>query len=65
MGALVIADVVLNAVPELANRDIRALQQDILTLCRQTLPAHKVPAAINFVPTLALAETGKLVRNHA
>jgi acyl-coenzyme A synthetase/AMP-(fatty) acid ligase len=62
MGALVVADVVLNAA---ANGDMKALQQDILTHCRQTLPSHKVPAAINFVPSLELAETGKLVRNHA
>lgn len=64
-GALVVADVVLNAAPEPDNRDAGELRQDILTLCRQTLPSHKVPALINFVPSLALAETGKLVRNHA
>lgn len=64
-GALVVADVVLNASPEATNRDDRELRQDILTLCRQTLPSHKVPASINFVSSLALAETGKLVRNHA
>ena len=64
-GALVVADVVLNAAPEPDNRDAGELRQDILTLCRQTLPSHKVPASINFVPSLALAETGKLVRNHA
>jgi acyl-coenzyme A synthetase/AMP-(fatty) acid ligase len=26
------------------------------------LPRHKVPAAISFVPTLAVAATGKLAR---
>jgi acyl-coenzyme A synthetase/AMP-(fatty) acid ligase len=65
MGALVVADVVLNAAPDPANRDAGELRQDILTLCRQALPSYKVPASINFVPSLELAETGKLVRNHA
>jgi len=62
MGALVVADVVLHAE---ANGDRKALQQDILMHCRETLPSHKVPTAINFVASLALADTGKLVRNHA
>jgi acyl-coenzyme A synthetase/AMP-(fatty) acid ligase len=56
-GALVVADVVLK--PAQQNTD----QNDILAHCRKTLPAHKVPAIINFVPTLAVAETGKLLRH--
>jgi acyl-coenzyme A synthetase/AMP-(fatty) acid ligase len=39
-----------------------ALKDDILTFCRNTLPRHKVPAAISFVPALKVAATGKLVR---
>lgn len=63
-GALVVADVVLNA--ETGSKDhLRELQSDILRLCRETLSSHKVPATINFVPSLAVAETGKLIRNHA
>ena len=38
------------------------LKDDILKLCRQTLPRHKVPAAISFVPALKVAATGKLLR---
>jgi acyl-coenzyme A synthetase/AMP-(fatty) acid ligase len=38
-----------------------ALKDDILKLCRETLPRHKVPAAISFVPALKVATTGKLV----
>jgi acyl-coenzyme A synthetase/AMP-(fatty) acid ligase len=61
-GALVVADVVLKSVPEAASSEVRI---DILRLCRETLPAYKVPATINFVPALAVAESGKLVRLHA
>jgi acyl-coenzyme A synthetase/AMP-(fatty) acid ligase len=53
----VVADVVLKTAQEVAN------QNDILAHCRKTLPPHKVPAMINFVPTLAVAETGKLLRH--
>jgi acyl-coenzyme A synthetase/AMP-(fatty) acid ligase len=60
-GALVVAEVVLNAEPESPVN----LQSEIFELCRQTLPRHKVPAAIRFVPALGLAATGKLVRSHA
>ncbi len=60
-GALVVADVVLRT----GNEDHLALQQDILLLCREKLPSHKVPAVINFVATLAVAETGKLIRRYA
>jgi acyl-coenzyme A synthetase/AMP-(fatty) acid ligase len=64
-GAIVVADVVLRAAPESANNDLRELQHDILLLCRKALPSHKVPAAIEFVPSLAVAETGKVTRQHA
>jgi acyl-coenzyme A synthetase/AMP-(fatty) acid ligase len=61
-GALVVADVVLKSAPETTSSEVRI---DILRLCRETLPPYKVPAAINFVPALAVAETGKLIRLHA
>jgi acyl-coenzyme A synthetase/AMP-(fatty) acid ligase len=61
-GALVVADVVLKCVAEAASSDVRI---DILRLCRETLPPYKVPATINFVPALAVAESGKLIRLHA
>jgi acyl-coenzyme A synthetase/AMP-(fatty) acid ligase len=64
-GAVVVADVVLRTAPESANNDTRELQHDILLLCRKALPSHKVPAAIKFVPSLPVAETGKLMRHHA
>jgi acyl-coenzyme A synthetase/AMP-(fatty) acid ligase len=60
-GALVVADVVLKIAPDAAC-DVRL---DILRLCREALPSHKVPTTINFVPALAVADTGKLIRLHA
>jgi acyl-coenzyme A synthetase/AMP-(fatty) acid ligase len=58
-GALVVADVVARTKADTALRD------EILAACRATLPRHKVPAAIRFVPALAVAASGKLVRPHA
>lgn len=65
MGSLVIADVVLETAQESGSTDDHAIQRDILSLCRESLSAHKVPVSINFVTTLAVAETGKLIRRHA
>ena len=65
MGSLVIADVVLEAAPQTGSTDDHTIQRDILSMCRESLSAHKVPVFINFVPTLAVAETGKLIRRHA
>jgi acyl-coenzyme A synthetase/AMP-(fatty) acid ligase len=64
-GALVVADVVLKNGSGPAANDMGELQHDILRLCRETLASHKIPATINFVPALAVAETGKLIRHHA
>jgi acyl-coenzyme A synthetase/AMP-(fatty) acid ligase len=64
MGAVVVADVVLNAsgnspVSAAVAEDIKS---DLLKACRQALPAHKVPAILRFVPALELTASGKLVR---
>lgn len=65
-GALVVADVVLKSVPDPhAERDMHDLRDDIVLLCRETLSAYKVPAAINFVPSLAVADSGKMIRSNA
>lgn len=63
-GAIVIADVVLKT-PQSVPDGVTATQRDIVQFCRGELALHKVPASINFVPALAVAETGKLVRRHA
>jgi len=49
MGALVVADVVLNGETGAANARGKGLEHAILEHCRAALPRHKVPAAINFV----------------
>ena len=58
-----VADVVLDS-PGTTEED-KALNGEILRLCRDTLASHKVPAAINFVPDLAVANSGKLIRRGA
>src|SRR5947207_2652139 len=64
-GALVVADVVLNAAADAANGRALELEQEIMQRCREILPRHKVPAAISFVPGLIVNATGKLVRRDA
>jgi acyl-CoA synthetase (AMP-forming)/AMP-acid ligase II len=63
-GSIVVADVVLKGEDPCADKSPQqiALKDDILKFCRDTLPRHKVPAAISFVPALNVAATGKLVR---
>ncbi len=66
-GAVVIADVVLKDVVLKSGGDNGALEElkgDILTLCRDALPRHKVPAAISIVPALDVAASGKLARRY-
>jgi acyl-coenzyme A synthetase/AMP-(fatty) acid ligase len=62
-GSLVIADVVLKGAVQTC--EAPALQDCILKLCRKNLSLHKVPAAINFVPALAVGGSGKMVRQRA
>jgi acyl-coenzyme A synthetase/AMP-(fatty) acid ligase len=64
-GGLVVADVLLKDPSTPEGEQARALQQTIKQFCRESLAPHKVPAAIRFVPALAISETGKLVRPHA
>ncbi len=63
-GALVVADVLLKDPSSAEGEQSRELQQIIRRFCRESLAPHKVPAAISFVPSLAISETGKLVRRH-
>jgi acyl-coenzyme A synthetase/AMP-(fatty) acid ligase len=62
-GALVIADVVLKSRLQSVDNIAHILRRDILQFCREELAQYKVPAAINFVPALAVAQTGKLIRH--
>lgn len=61
-GSIVIADVVLTSSAQTGDRDQETLQNEIVEFCRRALPLHKVPALIRFVPTLDLAESGKMIR---
>jgi acyl-CoA synthetase (AMP-forming)/AMP-acid ligase II len=63
-GALVVADVVLKSQADAAGEGQGTVKDDILKLCREALPRHKVPAAISFVPSLQVAATGKLTRRY-
>jgi acyl-coenzyme A synthetase/AMP-(fatty) acid ligase len=64
-GALVVADVVLEEEIAREAGDSEQLRTELLEACRRALPAHKVPARVRFVPSLALTSAGKLVRPHA
>jgi acyl-CoA synthetase (AMP-forming)/AMP-acid ligase II len=59
-GSVVVADVVLTA--EADGAEQFEVRDDILKLCREELPRHKVPATISFVPALGVGATGKLAR---
>ncbi|MDR3421878.1 MAG: class I adenylate-forming enzyme family protein [Xanthobacteraceae bacterium] len=61
-GSIVVAEVVLEPDRQPDGPRQSALKDDILKLCREALPRHKVPAAISFVPALNVAATGKLLR---
>jgi len=63
-GGLVVADVVLRT-PTPTEDAARTLQHDILKFCREELAVYKVPVGINFVSTLAVAQSGKLIRRRA
>jgi acyl-coenzyme A synthetase/AMP-(fatty) acid ligase len=64
-GSLVVADVVLKVDLASEARDTKAIRDDILQLCREALSAYKVPATINIVPSLTVAESGKVMRKNA
>jgi acyl-CoA synthetase (AMP-forming)/AMP-acid ligase II len=59
-GSIVVADVVLT--PDGQGARQVEVRDDILKLCRQVLPRHKVPAAISFVPALGISPGGKQAR---
>ena len=66
-GAIIVADIVLKDEASALAGDAagREIKSDILRSCRAQLPAHKVPAAIRFVPLLEVTPAGKLVRANA
>ncbi len=65
MGAVVVADVVLKTALQAGECNPAELKDKILVHCRSSLSPYKVPAVINFVPALEIAQSGKLRRAHA
>ena len=60
MGALVVADVVLESTSsDLPEKEIA---KEILNRCREALPPYKVPVKVSFVPNLNVSAAGKLLR---
>jgi acyl-coenzyme A synthetase/AMP-(fatty) acid ligase len=57
-GSLVTADVVLEGAADATHST-----HEILQVCRDTLPPHKIPATIRIVPALEIALSGKLARH--
>lgn len=64
LGALVVADVVLQNLGCSADQQSDQIASDILRLCRSELSRHKVPVAIHFIGDLALGSSGKIARQH-
>ena len=67
LGSLVAADVVLREAvePHASSRHIATCTDEILQVCRENLPAHKIPVTIRCVPALEVTSAGKLARQHA
>jgi acyl-CoA synthetase (AMP-forming)/AMP-acid ligase II len=59
-GAVVVADVVLSDPDQTDSAEV--IKQELLTACRCSLAAHKVPVMLRLVPALELSAAGKLVR---
>jgi acyl-coenzyme A synthetase/AMP-(fatty) acid ligase len=64
-GSIVVADIVLEETPGNPASPTEELKHELQRLCRNALSPHKVPAAMNFVPSLTVAATGKLARRYA
>jgi len=64
-GSLVVADVVLTGASDRSGAcdEIVDFKREILQICHESLPPHKIPATIRFVPALEMAAAGKLARH--
>jgi acyl-coenzyme A synthetase/AMP-(fatty) acid ligase len=60
-GAIVIADIVLGPSPDEPDE----VKEEIMNLCRHKLARHQIPVSLRVVSSLAIAESGKLLRRHA
>jgi acyl-CoA synthetase (AMP-forming)/AMP-acid ligase II len=64
-GAVVVADIVVRSAGAASGGAPDQMRGEILDTCRRSLSAHKVPAAIRFVPSLDVGAAGKLNRRSA
>jgi acyl-coenzyme A synthetase/AMP-(fatty) acid ligase len=64
-GSLVVADIVLSGDTDSGSDQVAALKREVMRLCQEVLPPHKVPVAIRIVPALDVAGAGKLARPNA
>lgn len=62
LGAILVANVVLNSPVQPDESEAEALELRIVTFCRKHLPSYKIPAAVRFLPFLPLASSGKAAR---
>ncbi len=67
IGKIVVAEIVLkgHSIDENGGERVAAIKEEILAMCRDGLPVHKVPATIRVVETLEMSAGGKLVRRNA
>jgi acyl-coenzyme A synthetase/AMP-(fatty) acid ligase len=63
-GDLIVAQVVLKE-SEASPERKRAVKDEILAICRESLERHKIPVSIDFVSALAMSAGGKLLRGKA
>lgn len=64
-GTIAIAEVVVNSSDAAGGPAFAAIKREILDMCRARLDAHAVPVTLREVPSLEIAASGKLVRQHA
>ena len=57
-GAIVVADIVLSG-----GDDPARVREEIMAACRASLPSHKIPAMLRFVPAIEVTAGGKLSRS--
>jgi acyl-coenzyme A synthetase/AMP-(fatty) acid ligase len=62
-GAIVAADVVLKDPSNQTGEAVAQTEREIIALCQENVAPYKVPAMIRFVPSLAVSESGKLLRH--
>ena len=62
-GSIVVADIVVNSAAD--PQRFAAIKEELFEACRRGLAAYKIPAIMRQVPSLDIADSGKLVRHRA